>query len=572
MSSKEPADLPKLSTLDDTAGYIFGEIAKSITVKTDPLADKPDIIEWILRRKLKTERGRPFEFINHFFMVPVMRDWSQEQVSRKGAQIGMSSEVTLKEFYAAEYFGWNTIHTFPTLRMVQKFVPVKVDGLLDANPDLKQHIGKGTANSQQKKRYDLCWVFWAGCEGDNEGIMDTADLIANDEVDRSDPLTVQDFMSRLSASEYKGRWDFSNPTTDGAMVSKRWKESDQKHLFHRCSRCGVKFTNGFFNCVDLDNPEREYICPRCHKPLRHEDRLYDPETKYPRWVAKHPGREISGYWINQMIAPWISAKETITGYLEGTDEYFHKFVLAKPVADSESKVSREVILRNCTNAVPERKGVLLGIDQGKTFYAVIGNDRGFFALETGLSWSDMDKLMASYDVQTCVVDYLPDTDGAVEFSRRWPGKVLFNLQTREMKTTDVFRFDELKGFVYTDKHPMITKVLKAFIRGDIAVFMDPSDSKLVGRSLKDYSSYCGQAETLYRMEVPTREGNYKLEWNSTNKMDHWFLATCYYYAARERLKMDEEIHDVEQIKREELERDPTGVTAFEPAEDAWMYV
>lgn len=572
MSSKAKPDLPKLSTLDETAQFAFAEIAASITVKKGAGSDAPEIMEWIVGNGLRNERGRPFEFTQHFFMVDILRDWSPELVARKGAQIGMSSEITLKEFYAAEHRGWSGIHTFPTLRMVQKFVPVKVDGLLDTNPMLKAGVGRGTANSQQKKKYGLNWIFWAGCEGDNEGIMDTADFIANDEVDRSDPLTVQDFMSRVSASEYGGRWDFSNPTTDGAMVSKRWKESDQKHLFHKCGRCGAKFANGFFNCVDLDNPKREYICPKCRRPIREEDRLYDPETNYPRWVAKYPGREISGYWINQMIAPWITAKKTITDYLEGTDEYFHKFVLAKPMADSESQVRREVILRNCTDSIPERKGVLMGVDQGKTFYAVIGNDRGFFALETGLSWTDMDNLMRSFNVQTAVVDYLPDTEGAKEFAARWPGKVLFNFQNREQKPSTVFRFDELTGFVYTDKHPMITKILKAFIRGDIVVFLSPDNPRLVGRSLKDYSSYCAQAETLYRVEENTRDGNVRLVWNSMNGMDHWFLATCYWYAARERLREDAEIHDVEQIVENELDKDPVGGMTFAVADDEWMYV
>lgn len=553
---------------------MFAEIAKSIQVKQDPMRDAPDIIEWITGNGIKTEKGarKPFEFDGHYFLVDPLRDWTPQQAIRKAAQIGFSTNISLKEFYAAEFNGWNGIHTFPTLRMVSRFVPSKVDGLIDVNPYLKRKIGRGAANSMQKKKFGLSWIFWAGCEGDNEGIMDTADYISNDEVDMSNPLTVEDFMSRTAASDYKGRWDFSNPTTDGATVSRRWRESDQKVMVHRCSRCSKLFVNNFYDCVDLER--KIYICRACGKPLREEDRCYNPDTKYPQWVAKYPDRDISGYWIPHMIAPWISAKETITAFLQNSEEYFHRFVLAKPIADPEARIKRETILRNCTQEAANRQMVVAGIDQGKTFYMVIGNPKGIFTLETGSSWSDMDDYMRSYDVNSCVVDYLPDTDGAADFEKRWPGKVLLNYQNKDSKTTDVFRFDEVKRFCYTDKNPMISKVVKAFINGGIKIFMPPDHPRLVGRSEKDYKSYCAQAETLYRVEENTKEGNSRLVWLSSNGQDHWFLATCYYYAARERFALEAEVNEVEEtpIIQSLADLDMPEFMEMETAEDEWLYV
>ncbi len=585
MKAKPKDSPPPLKTLEDVENYAFAAIAKTIQVKADPEADAPDIIEWIVQNRILTERGkrRPFEFEQHYFLVEPLRDWAPEQVVRKGSQIGFSTSISLKEMYAAKHRDWNSIHTFPTLRMVQKFVPVKVDGLIDVNPYLKSEIGKGAGNSQVKKKVGNCWVFWAGCEGDNEGIMDTADLIAFDEVDKSNPLTTGDFKSRLDASDYKGTWYFSNPTTDGAIISRMWKESDQKRIVHKCSRCGKHFVNNFYDCID--EKKQIYICRSCRQPLREEDRIFNPDTGYPRWVAKYPGREISGYWINHMICPWKSAKDVIRDYQQQSDEYFHTFVLAKPVADPEAKIRRDQILRNCTNDNPDRSGlVLAGIDQGKkggggTHYMVIGNLQGVYALETAASWSDLDRFMDSYRVNSVVVDYLPDTTGAVEFANRHPGKVLFNYQNKQEKATEVFRYDEKAGFVYTDRNPMISQVVKAFNRGDIRMFFSPDDIRLVGQSQKDYKSYCAQAETLYRTETRTQDGNFKLVWLSTNGQDHWFMTTCYWYAARERALFDtieeeDSVEVAESVSKgaapEDDIEDLLGASSFDP-DDSWLY-
>ncbi len=570
--------LPPLKTADDLGNFAFSEIAKTISVKHNAEDEIPDIIEWILSNKIKTEKGerKPFEFDNHFFMVKPLRDWSPRQVVRKGSQIGFSTCITLKEFYAAKYRDWNSIHTFPTLKMAKEFVPTKVDGLLDVSPYLKGEVGRGAADSIQKKKFGGRWIFWAGCEGENEGIMTTADIIANDEVDKSDPMTVRDFMSRTKASDYGACWNFSNPTGDGAIVTRQWKESNQQVLVHKCSRCNKTFVNNFYECID--EKRKIYICRVCHQPLREEDRHYNPDTKFPQWVARWRDREISGYWINHMIAPWIPAKDTIEDYQSGDEEYFHKFVIAKAIVDPEAKITREVILRNCTASNPDRTLIMAGIDQGKsggggTHYMVIGNNEGIFGLETVHSWTELDEHMRSYNVNSCVVDYLPDTEEAVKFEARWPGKVLFNYQIKEHKSTDTFRFDELKKFVYTDRHRMIGTVVKAFLAGGIKVYMNPNDIKLVGTGQKDYKSYCAQAETLYRDEEKTKDGDWKLVWRSINNKDHWFLATCYYYAAKERFALETEEHAVEETTpfAADLESDFPDLMDMESSEE-WLYV
>jgi hypothetical protein len=524
---------------EDLLAGVFADIAKSITFDTHK-QETPDIIEWILNNHMVNERGFPFEFEQRYFLVEMMREWEErQQCMYKGSQIGFSTSVFLKECFGAKFYRYNFIHTLPSLPLVRKFVPVKVDETISANPILKKMVGRGTSNSIQKKRMDKGWLFWAGCKGENEDILDTADCIVNDEIDHSDPIVVEGFESRMSASTYKGRWDFSNPTTDGNNISQRWKVSTQAHLHHRCSRCNEWFYNDFYNCIDEN--AFVYICPKCKQPLREEDRCTGT------WVKKWQQPEVMGWWVNHLICPWIGAKETITAYHEKSDDYFHRFVLAWPRESEETRISREAVLRNCTEEVPKRDVVVAGVDQGDLFHMVIGNKEGFFKLQVEPSWDKVEQVIHDFNIQTAVVDYLPDVDGALELAKKLPGKILLNQQNRDSSAAEVIRFDEKRGFVYTDKHPMITQVLKAFLRGEIKVFYDPDDVAMVGTSRKDYKSYCAQAETLYRTEETNQNGFTRLVWRSTNTKDHWYLATCYWYAAKERLRQAEAIHPVEDI-------------------------
>lgn len=550
----------------DALANAFKEIARSITFDIAK-NEAPNIIEWITQNRFVNERGEPFEFRKRYFLIPMMEDWEHtQQCLYKGAQIGFSTSVFLKECYGAKYYRYNFIHTLPSLPLVRKFVPVKVDEVIAANPELKRLVGRGSSNSTQKKRIGHGWIFWAGCKGDNEDILDTADCIVNDEIDHSDPLVVEGFESRLGASNYKGRWDFSNPTTDGNNISQRWKVSTQGHMHHKCSRCGEWFFNDFFNCIDEN--AMTYICPRCHQPLREEDRCTGV------WVDKWRGRDVKGWWVNWMICPWISAEDTIRAYHEKSDDYFHRFVLAWPRENQESRVSREVILRNCTEETPSREVVIAGVDQpkkgGDYFHVVIGNLQGFFRLLVEPSWEALERMVSDYNIQTLVLDYLPDVDGALAFSKRFPGKVLLSQQNRDSSATEIIRFDEARGFVYTDRHPMVTQVLKAFIRGEIKVFMDPDDSVLVGTSRKDYKSYCAQAETLYRTEETNQSGFTRLVWKSTNGKDHFFMATCYWYAARERLRKAEPIHAAKPIF-ENVPRVGTREWFLQPEANDWYH-
>ena len=63
-----------------------------------------------------------------------------------------------------------------------------------------------------------------------------------------------------------------------------------------------------------------------------------------QWVRKFINRPISGYWISQMMVPWISAEKIIEDS-EGDPDIFHNFVLGLPFISKDTAVTRESIIK-----------------------------------------------------------------------------------------------------------------------------------------------------------------------------------------------------------------------------------
>jgi hypothetical protein len=541
------------------------QIAAGIRAARKEAAEDDDIVAWILKHKLKNEKGELFEFVNHHFLADILRDETPEQVTLKASQIGWSTSTFIKEAYYARKWNMTFIHTFPTLRMAADFVPMKVDTIIRVNPVLRSSVGNKAADSQRKKQFGLGWILWKGCQGETEGFMDTADVLVHDERDKSDDKTISDFDSRVMASKYRWRWEFSNPEMDGYGVSALWKASDQKHLFHQCSRCNHRFYQDFFTTTDID--AKEFICPGCGQPLREEDRATGA------WVPKYPGRDVSGWWINHMMCPWIDAKKVVGDYLTKSEEYFFRSVLAMPPPGSDSRVTRDVILKNCVEATPDMKTIIAGVDQGKVIHVVIGNLDGIFKLLVLNDWDALDNVMRDYQVQTMVLDKKPDVEAAQTFAAKWPGRVFLNVELGDRKDVNtIYKYDEQGNRVQTNKHPMISQVLREFVSGGIKMYMPRDDTVLYGQGTKDYKSFCGQAETLYRTEDMDKNGTRKWVWQSTNGQDHFYLATCYWHIARQRYAEWDAQYGMEDLGKEKDSFE--GGAYADPAndEDLWMSV
>ena len=243
-----------------------------------------------------------------------------------------------------------------------------------------------------QKHIGMGFWFFGGTMSEKEGISTQADVTVHDEVDRSNIEVIGTYKSRIGHSKYRRRWFFSNPSAPKRGVDDGWLRSDQKHWMLKCE-CGRGNFGGWQYLdwpANVDYKHKRYVCVHCGREITSEMR------RQGRWVAKYPGKDISGYWVSQMMAPWIPCADLIESEITDSVAYFNNFVLGTPYLGSDATVSREVILKNLSSARPDTSEVFIGVDVGSQLHIVIGNREGIFKVATG-DWKALDAFMQLYD-------------------------------------------------------------------------------------------------------------------------------------------------------------------------------
>ena len=489
--------------------------------------------DWAENAQIKNEKGEQLEFKNRKFLKDIYSDFSQIQVARKCSQIGFTVMKVLKTMWAARYKNWNIIYTFPTFSDVNKMIPSKVNPLITQNPLL----GYWTKDKDSvfQKKIGNAFIHYRGTKGhtiakkDEQsteagvGIMISSDLNVHDECDRSDQNIMEQYESRLAASDFKGRWYFSNPTTPGTISQKLYEKSDQKHWFIKCEHCGE------WQYMDYWKHVKNYmfLCKKCHKEITDEMRFNG------QWVKKYKDRDISGYWINHMMCPWISAREIQESYENKSKQYFYNFVMGLPYVGSEVVVDRNVILKDIDLTAPNfMKRNILGVDQGLKKHWVLGNEQGIFKMGVTDDWQDIVNMIKVYDVEIAVFDALPDLTEPRKIREQFPGIVWLHYYKREVKKADYIIWDEKSHTVYSDRSKIIQQVIDDMVNRKIRFQMKPDD----------LSAYIAHWGSMYKTSEQDSLGQDRDIWLSTGE-DHLVHATNYWRVGLERIRGGAEVMD-----------------------------
>jgi len=530
----------------------------------DEKLSRADIIEWIRQNEMKNEKGMPLEFEQHAFLLQPYRDRSRRLVCMKSAQIGFSTMAILKVFWLAKRKNISAIHTLPTDDDVKKFAHSKISPILKNNHKLAEIISSDV-DSIYQKRIGNAHIFWEGTKGQSKGIMVTADLLVHDELDRSDQATVEIYESRIAASEYKGKWIFSNPSRPNVGVDVYWNRSDQKRWYIKCPRCNEWQPLDYF--VNVDKERKVFICRKCKRELPQEARLAG------EWVAEHPGREWSGYHISQLIAPWISAAELIEAEETKSEEYFYNFMLGLPVIGGANSVSRSIILQCCSNEQPEGRWKLLGVDVGKVLHCVQGTELGITRVFTLPTWDALHQYVISQGINLTVVDNAPETENAADFVKHFRGRAyrcVYDYKDDRKEMLDWRDKGDKAGVVYAHRTRAIDHTIETYDLGLVRVYIKPNDPSLQGQQKPEVveNCLCDHWETLYtvgedgqdvNIVKKDRMGNVIRTWENSGP-DHFVHANVYYEMARLRkLPQMTRKHQPIRKKRREV---PAGVSSL----------
>lgn len=477
-------------------------------------------LAFILNNGIKNENDIPLEFKRHQFLIDPYMDETPMQVVRKAAQVGWSTLAILRAFHLAYYKKANIIYTLPSKSIVKDFVTPKVDPLISNNTKIKEMVGD--VDSMGLKKVGDRFVYFRSSWDEASGISISAHILISDEVDRSNQLALKTYKTRLDGAKIDRPdlgwwWQFSNPSIPGYGVDELWGESDQKHWKIKCSRC-----NEWQSLVWPDNiniKEKIYICSKCERPLSEEDRIRG------EWVRMKLNKSISGYWLTQMMSPWIDAEKIILDS-KGDQAIFHNFTLGLPYQPKDQSVSRETIIKCIVPTVNPRVNVAMGVDNGIVKHYVIGNQYGIFRIGKTEDWQEIEDLRNQYDAYM-VIDANPYPTKPKELAKKYPGKVFIHYYGKDKHDMSVIRWGEgdAQGVVYSDRTKIIDAVVAKLNSQEIYF-------NLIERDLEEYIYHWTQ---MFRVVEEKANGITLAEWrHPEGKPDHYSHAHIYQEVAMQK--------------------------------------
>jgi len=468
-------------------------------------------LAWILINHLVNENQEILEFDNHRFLIDIYADDSDDIVCRKSAQIGYSVLAILKTLWTLKYKKLNVIYALPTKNVVNDFVKPKVNPLIASNPVIASSVSD---DSVSLKKVGDRFVYFKGGFSDREAISISGDLLVIDEYDRMPDMgVVNTFDSRLQASKHPMRWRFSNPSQVGFGVDQLYNESDMRHWFIKCEHCGHDWfidweTDG--KCHYVNRELKMFACGKCGKEISDESR------RMGRWVAKYPNRKRHGYWISQMMAPWVTAERIIEQYEESGIEFFYNFVLGKAYTPSDMIVDRTAILRACAPSNISKRAVVIGVDQNVNNQIwVAGTVDGIFAYGKYESWEEVERMKLMYNSCIVVCDPNPYPTKPKQMAEKYS-----NWYMCYFRPQDGMHIVKWNGqVVYADRTRLLDMVASEINEAKLLFRQRPSELE----------AYIEDWGNIYRTTTEDDKGHTRSEWiKKEGKNSDYSFATAYY--------------------------------------------
>jgi len=309
------------------------------------------LLTWTKENAVNEKRD-PMEFQNHKFIEDLYRCWADVICVKKAAQIGVTTWALIKSIWVARYNKVSVIFTMPKKTSITKFSQARVNPMLKYS---RLGIPINVDNVGLKQIGDS-FLYMGGTWGETDAISVPADMIVNDELDRSKPDVVEMLEERTSASFLNWKIKMSTPTYPDFGISALYKESDMREWIITCPA-------GHLQILRESNIKNDrYVCTKCGRPLDQTNGRWEPQRK----------SRIAGFHITQLMAPWIPAREI----LRKKNDYkfvadYMNFVLGEEYAGGEGMVNR-LELMACFKPLTSLVGrPIVGVDWGDTTYVEV---------------------------------------------------------------------------------------------------------------------------------------------------------------------------------------------------------
>jgi len=470
------------------------------------------ILQWLVERNIVTEKSERFDFFDRPFLIDILTDFNPQIVVSACAQVGKSTIFSLKTLFALKHLHFNVIYTFPTESDTNEFVNSKFNKLIQAN---KQEFSGMQSDNIERKELNDRFIFFKGTVSKTAAISTSADLLIHDEVSRSDQSALEVYKSRTKASQYKGRWLFSNPGTERDELDLMHNKSDQKEWTITCPHCKDEHYLEWPESIDMD--AKCYVCRACKEPID------DDVRRKGKWVAQGGKSKISGYHISHLMCPWISAEEVIEDS-EGDPAYFNNFVLGKAYSPGDLSITKSSILDIWTPKDLDSGDRFIGIDVGNIKHYTLGTANGPVKIGRFTNWSELDDIIKYWKPTSGVIDAMPDNTASKHYVDTYPWmKMSFFMEnTNNPQTIVWWGENDKKGIVYSHRDRILDRMLTDMIEANWLLGVKPD---------KEFQLFIKHFESLRRVKVTNNKGIERYVWDSTTGEDHYVFSTLYYRLA-----------------------------------------
>ena len=419
---------------------------------------------WTVTRAMLPSGNGQWDFSERKWQIPIFEDTHPRICSEKSAQVGETTIFICKALWFMDYRPVRVIWTLPRQDDVSEFVQTRFTPMLSKSPALSRYVGRSQEDPKSMRitKYRDSYIYFQ--ESSVEPRMTPADLLAQDEIDRSNPEYLEAYVGRLEDSQYKIHYRFSTPTIPNFGIDKIFKEeSDQRYWMVKCPHCG-HFQNLRWDVNFMSDADGNvyYGCEKCRGFL-------DPDCIINgEFVAMEPRRNVHGYHVTGMMMPLSKTPAYMYERSQNmSTKNFYNLLLGETYEASSLRFDSGTILDNVFDDEEEpyehqwsaAGSTYMGVDQKGELHVVIaqvvhsnasGKDilRVIHAevIKRNLgedSWDRLSQLMRLYNIRFCVHDGMPNQHNAQEFRERHIGKVAIKYDGPEK--SELFKYDENTG-------------------------------------------------------------------------------------------------------------------------------
>ena len=475
-----------------------------------------------------------------------MCDEDGDWVGQKSAQMGFTEVALNRVFYTMDIKQSDCLYVLPAKTPdAGDFSSGRFDSALQLSRHLENMFSDVRNIGHKKAGHVNLYIRGSRSRAGLKSIP-TGQIIF-DEVDEMNQENIPLAEERASGQTKKQNIKISTPRIDNFGINRYYKDSTQDHFFFPCPHCSKHIELTFEACVKVlaDNVtdpklmDSYLTCPECKVILDHETK---PEfLGCGEWVPKYPNRALRGFHINQLYSPTVTPGELARSYLRSLNDhteeqefYNSKLGLCHAVkgarlTDSEINQCRG---DHKLGAAAGHGGLItMGVDVGSKFlhyvitqwfalrgrpYGDINMDRvgRMVAYGTCHDFDELDRLMYSFHVTTCVIDANPERRKATEFANRFYGAAHICFYGNSMTGKDIHVHSDDPA-VTVDRTSWLDQSLGRFRRKTISI---PADTQL---------EFISQLKAQVRIYEKDKNGNPVGRYVTGNEDDHYGHANNY---------------------------------------------